>query len=138
MELNNFLIIIIGVVLIKIIYNSCRINKSYEGFYTSNTVKQHSAFSIFHDQQFANTTYYENDNIFKNTLHYENDENGQTGNKGVLTGWEKCKLSCPGNCLEYGLTSSAHCFLPLKPEDNRYGDEFSGKAKYQQENTTKI
>jgi len=136
MELNNILIIMIGVVSVYLIYNNLIINR-HEGFYTSNTIRQHKAFSIFNDSQLGNTKYYENDNILKNTIYYENDDRGATGNKGLLTGWEKCRLSCPSNCVEYGLSGNAWCFDPNAENYKNNGDYFSGKAKYQQENTNK-
>jgi len=137
MKLNNLLIIIIFFVLIGMVISNI-INKNInEGFYTSNTVKEHKDYSIFYDQQFKNTKYYENDGIFKNTIYYENDDTGATGNKGLLTGWQKCKLSCPGHCLEYGVSGNTWCFDPKTENARSYGDEFSGKEKYQQENTTK-
>ena len=58
MKLNNILIIIVFIAFIGIIIiNNVKIN---EGFYTSNTIKEHKDFSIFNDQQFKNTQYYEN------------------------------------------------------------------------------
>ena len=78
-----------------------------EHFYTSNAVKQHKAFSIFNDEMFKKTTYHENDTILDNTNYYYNDKSSINTNKNQMTGWEKCKLTCPGNCLEFGLSGTA-------------------------------
>ena len=47
---------------------------------------------------------YLNDNIFDDVFYYPNNE--ETGE----TGWEKCKLECPGNCVEDFVSGNAYCF----------------------------
>ena len=117
MNVNKILIVIIIVMLLEICYK----NLFVEHFYTSNAIKQHKAFSPFHDEMFKKTKYHDNDVLVLGTIYYDNDYDGLSGQEtgrtqdgylNSLTGWEKCKLSCPGNCLEYGLTGSAWCFDP--------------------------
>ena len=67
-------------------------------------------------QMFKSTTYHENDTLLDNTAYYYNDKSTIHADNNAMTGWEKCKLTCPGNCLEFGLTGSAWCF---DPKDNK-------------------
>ena len=98
------------VIMYLLIQSSC--SSCLEPFYTSNTIKQHKAFSIFHDEMFKHTTYHENDTILNGTSYYYNDQDKIHHNINSLTGWDKCKMTCPGNCLEFGVTGSAWCFDP--------------------------
>jgi hypothetical protein len=77
------------IVLVFIKY-SCE-SKKYENFNTSNTIKQVDSLSWFTDPMFLILNYFEND-------------------EGGLTGWEKCKLACDGNCVEYGITGNTFCY----------------------------
>jgi hypothetical protein len=92
---------ILILLLIIIIFYSNFTNNRYERFYTSNMEKQTDPFSSF------------NDPLLKDVPYFENDLNG-------MTGWNKCKLSCNGHCLEYGITGASWCFpfntvLPNRP-----------------------
>lgn len=84
-----------------------------EHFNTTNDQKQIKAFTIFKDTMLKSTPFFETDQLLKNTTYYENDNKDLTrtvSDRYGQTGWDKCKLSCKGHCVEYGMTGSAWCF----------------------------
>lgn len=55
------------------------------------------------------------DKLFDDVVYYQNDyekkfERAEEIGKLLRTGWEKCKLECPGHCVEYFLSGNAYCF----------------------------
>jgi hypothetical protein len=119
----NRIIILIFVLLIFFIFG---INSSKkEGFFTTNRVRETDAFSWFNDPMFLILNY------------FENDPDG-------LTGWAKCRLVCPGNCVEYGPSGHSFCFDKESENvlrfptfrDKTVSGGFSGTpSKYQVSNT---
>jgi len=57
----------------------------------------------FYDKLFDDVVYYPNE--YKK----ESDQESPLGEL-ITTGWEKCKLECPGHCVEYGVHGSSYCF----------------------------
>jgi hypothetical protein len=49
------------------------------------------------------------DKLFDDVVYYENDYDYDTGDL-IKTGWEKCKMQCSGNCVEYFLSGNSYCF----------------------------
>jgi len=87
----SFIIIIILVLLYLLPINKCYKRNNKEGFNTTNRIRETDGFSWFSDPMFLILNYFEND-------------------VGGYTGWEKCKLVCPGNCVEFGLSGHSFCF----------------------------
>ncbi|MBA42532.1 MAG: hypothetical protein CMF62_00795 [Magnetococcales bacterium] len=85
--MKSYFGVIIIVLIILFIYS----NNKREHFNTTNRVRQVDEFSWFNDPMFLILNYFENDS-------------------GGLTGWEKCKLVCSGNCVEYGLSGHTFCY----------------------------
>nr|QBK88563.1 MAG: hypothetical protein LCMiAC01_02400 [Mimivirus LCMiAC01] len=57
------------------------------------------------------------DKLFDNVIYYHNTYNedyssGEDIGKLVKTGWQECREKCPGHCVEFGVSSHTHCFLP--------------------------
>lgn len=51
------------------------------------------------------------DKLFDDVVYYPN-EYGKDLDLGELlsTGWERCKMECPGHCVEYAIHGVATCF----------------------------
>ena len=49
------------------------------------------------------------DKLFDSTTYYDNNYDYDTGDL-IKTGWEKCKMECSGNCVEYFVSGTAYCF----------------------------
>jgi hypothetical protein len=51
------------------------------------------------------------DKLFDDVVYYPN-EYGKDLDLGELlsTGWERCKMECPGHCVEYGIGGATSCF----------------------------
>jgi hypothetical protein len=46
------------------------------------------------------------DKLFDDVYYYPNEPNG-------MTGWDRCRTECIGNCVEYGISGNSYCFPPL-------------------------
>lgn len=49
------------------------------------------------------------DSLFDSLVTYMNDD--MWSNPSGKTGIEKCKMTCKGKCVEYGISGNAMCFL---------------------------
>jgi len=43
------------------------------------------------------------DKLLDDVFYYPNMPDGTTG-------WVNCKIKCPGNCVEFGVTGASYCF----------------------------
>lgn len=50
------------------------------------------------------------DQLFDDVFYYPNEPDKETSRWISSTGWIKCKMECPGHCVEYGPTGNAYCF----------------------------
>lgn len=97
-------LILVTTILVAVMFLCwCNSHKRYEGLYTFN-----SRLSIddqyFHDNLLDNATYFPNEYNHA----YARSENIGIFNK---TGMAKCLEQCPGQCMEYGVTGNAYCYV---------------------------
>lgn len=51
------------------------------------------------------------DKLFDDVIYYPNEHKESSELEDIVTtGWVRCKMECPGHCVEYGQTSNAYCF----------------------------
>ena len=102
------MLIILLLTIILIIFIIYKYNKKQdiEGLYTFNG-RMSIEDQWFHDNLFDNVYYFPN----KYAQPYET---GEEIGKLLDTGLAKCLQECPGNCMEYGVSGRAYCFLPDK------------------------
>lgn len=76
-------------------------NNTIEGLQTMNN-------------RMAVNQFYQYDSVFDNVIYFANTDNS--------TGWARCKLICPGSCVEYGVSGNSYCFLP-ETTPGRFSDK---------------
>lgn len=74
--------------------------KTYKGTFNSSfNGRMAIDDQYFYDKLFDDVVYYPNE--------YVNDNNLMDP---ISTGWQRCKMECPGHCVEYGLNGASYCF----------------------------
>ena len=97
---DYILIFLVVALLIWLVYRNCVIVEGLNTFNGRMAVDD----QYFYDKVFDDVTYYPNK--------YDKDyETGEEIGQLLMTGWQQCKLECPGNCMEYGLSGRTYCFI---------------------------
>ena len=95
-------ILVVGLLIILIVC-LCRNSKRLEGLSTFN-----SRLSIddqyFHDRLLDNASYFPNE---YNHAYPRSEAIGCPYKTGITKCWEQC----PGQCMEYGVTGNAYCYV---------------------------
>lgn len=73
------------------------VSPPYKGTFTTFNGRMAIDDQYFYDKLFDDVTYYAND--------YDYDTGAL-----IKTGWEKCKMECSGNCVEYYVSGNSYCF----------------------------
>jgi hypothetical protein len=106
-------IIIILVLIIVLIYNNKQNKENMtvvgEGI-QKNSIKQPftGTFTTFNGRMAIDDQYFY-DKLFDDVVYYDNDYDYDTGDL-IKTGWDKCKMQCTGNCVEYFVSGNSYCF----------------------------
>lgn len=79
---------------------------------TNNTTVEH--LNTFNGRMAVDTQYYY-DKLLDNVTYFPNQYNqaydtAEEIGELVETGLAKCRSTCTGNCVEFGVTSAAYCF----------------------------
>lgn len=108
-------IIIIALIMFLVIYliNKYQTQEDMtvvgEGIQEDSKEKQFTGtFTTFNGRMAIDDQYFY-DKLFDDVVYYDNDYDYDTGDL-IKTGWEKCKMQCSGNCVEYFVSGNSYCF----------------------------
>jgi hypothetical protein len=106
-----FIIIILALIIVLIYNKQNKENMTVVGEgIQKNSVEQPftGTFTTFNGRMAIDDQYFY-DKLFDDVVYYDNDYDYDTGDL-IKTGWDKCKMQCTGNCVEYFVSGNSYCF----------------------------
>lgn len=75
-------------------------------FLTANKIEH---LNTFNGRMSVNDQYFY-DKLFDDVIYFPTIESNNWSDRPGSSGYSRCMLTCPGNCVEYGVSGNAYCF----------------------------